>query len=196
MATKKWNAEIMFPKDSCYQVRVIDLIFSDSKSSGNPMITLQWELTAPTTVEVGDDIIEIVGSVKGKQYLATTTVFSADGKTVDEEATKVKRDKFIETLKTLKVGGKPVIDVATINWDNPNLSALKGKILLVSMESEVKEDRKTPTKSDLEEAKKKGIDASQAGKIMKDPVTGKDLVKYWPKVRSIFGIAAGTGGGY
>lgn len=188
MATKKWSANIMFPKDSCYQNRCMDITFSPSKSSGNPMLTINCELVAPTTVEVGEDIVDITG-IKTTNYM-TVTAFEDDGKTVDENKTKESRAKVKEFLAMMKVGGKPVIDPETVNWDNPQLSALRGKVFLTSMESEVREERKTPNKAELEEAKKKGIHASQAGKVMKDPVSGKDLIQYWPKIRSFFGLAS------
>lgn len=182
----------MFPKATHYKNRFTEFTFKNSKSSGNAMIEVKCEVVAPTHVEIGDDTVDIT-AVKTTNYW-TVTVFEDDGRTVDAEKTATVREKLKTILSCFKHNGKPVIDVATINWDNPNLNALKGKIALTQMEAEVKEQRGTPSKKDLEEAKKKGIDPSQAGPILKDPVTGKQLVQYWPKIKTFFGLD--SGGGY
>ena len=75
-----------------------------------------------------------------------------------------------------------------INWDNlgPVVAGLKGKLVMVQMNSRIDPQRKTPTVAQLEEAKRTGKRAE--GDIMKHPMTGKELVKYWPQITDIYGL--------
>jgi hypothetical protein len=188
--SKKWNASIQFPTDSCFINRVTEAKFSPSKSSGQPMITLEMEVVSPETYDIGGEQVEIAG-IKTTQYY-TTTIFQEDGKTVDEEATR-------EAYKRVFVSGdseNPALferfglDGRSEDPNNPNVKQLEGLCVYTQMSPDVEEQRKSPTKEQLDKAKKAGVkNMREVGDIMKNPITGKAMVRYWPKVREIFGIA-------
>lgn len=176
--SKKWNAEIQFPSDSCFQNRILGIKFAPN-NNGNPMLTVECEVVAPTVYEVGGEEIEITG-VKTKSYLTSTIL---DNGVVDEDATKKARKKITEDfLKPLGIDGE------SVNWNNPDLeSKLRGKVVLTQMACETQEQRKTPNKVEIEKAKKEG--RKPEGEIQKHPVTGRALVQYWPKITKFFALA-------
>lgn len=183
MATK-YNRNIQFPTDSNFVNRILSVDFSPSKSSGNPMITMKAEVVSPSVVDVGGDDVNIAG-VQTINYFTTTVM---DGDSVDAAKTAEKRKSFSEVLVSLGV------DVTTLDWDNLNLSQLKGKCILTQMNSEVDYQRKNPTTKQLEEAKAKGVRAE--GDVMKNPVTGKDEIFYKPRIVKIYALAPeGVAGG-
>lgn len=176
---KKWSAAVMIPTSSEYANRITGASFSPSKSSGNPMVTVECEVVTPQEVEVGGEQVNIAG-VSTTNYFVTT-VIDPKTKTVDEEATAKKRGQFREFWE--KCG----LDSSEINWDNIEVKKLEGKVLLTQMESEMEEKRATPTAEQIAKAKEKGV--RPEGTIMKNPVTGKPLVNYWPKIREFFGLS-------
>src|SRR4051812_11584782 len=114
----KWNSNIMFPTDSCFQNRVTKATFSPSKSSGSPMVTLETEVVAPTMYEVGEDQVNLAG-VACQYYLVTTSLDKAGN--IDEEKTANSRARFKDFWSKIE------LDPETINWDNVDVSSLKGK---------------------------------------------------------------------
>lgn len=178
---KKWNAELMFPTDSGYTNRVVGAEFGPSSNSGNPMVTLDTEVVQPAEVEIAGEQVNIA-AVKAKYYIVTSVV-NEDG-SLNEEKTAKARERAKEILTNL--------GYTTINWDNIDVTPLRGKLILTLMESEITERRKNPTSSQIEAAKAKGIRAE--GDVMKHPVSGKPLVQYWPKIREIFGLAPNQDG--
>ena len=182
--SQKWNASIQFPTDSNYVNRITNVLFGPSNRSGNPMVTLEMEVVSPDEVEVGGVMYNIAG-VPTKNYFTTQTD--------DEEKTANARKRLVDLLTNLG------LDTSALNWDNlgPQLQDLKGKLVLTMMGSQPDARRKTPTAAQIEAAKKQGLkDFSQIGDVMKNPVTGKPLINYWPKCDEIFGLAPDqTGGG-
>ena len=183
----KWNADILFPKDNDYSNRITDVTHSESKSSGNMMLTIQTEVVSPTakeTVDQSGKTVEIeILAVKSQPFYAMTHIYS-DGE-LDEEKTDKARERTEALLLSLGVQKEDV------NWDElePVIKPLLGKIILTQMESDIQEQRKTPTADQIADAKKKGTHPSQAGSIMKHPITGKQLIKYWPKIVEIYGLS-------
>lgn len=181
--SKKWNAELQFPTNSDFVNRIIAGSFALSNSSKNPMVTLELEVNSPQEVEIGGEMVNIAG-VKAKTYFVSK-VINADG-SINEEKTKACQDK-IKELWT-KMG----LDPETINWDNIDYKPLLGKLVLTMMSSDEDEMRKNPTTAQIEEAKKKNKRAE--GEILKNPITGKAIIRYWPQVREIFGLSPNQDG--
>lgn len=105
-----------------YVARITEAVFGPSKSSGNNMITLSWEIVAPEIIEVGDRKFNIGGStfttycpVENKQDPAKDS--AAKGRTFDlyEAVTGVRPDELDE--------------------NNPELGPLKGAVLDVILGS-------------------------------------------------------------
>ena len=174
----------MFPTDSNYVNRITEVLFGPSNRTGNPMVTVNMEVISPDEVEVGGTLYNIAG-VPTKNYYTTQTD--------DEEKTANARKRLTDLLTILG------LDTSALNWDNlgPQVQELKGKLVLTMMSSQPDTRRKTPTAAQIEAAKKQGLkDFSQIGDVMKNPVTGKPLINYWPRIDEIFGLAPDqTGGG-
>lgn len=175
----KWNADIMFPSDNVFQNRIISVKCAPS-NDGNPMLTMEFEVVSPTMYEIPS-----VGEVDITNVKATTRsvykMFGEDGK-IDVEGTAKAQKRTKDLLVNL---GIPEED---INWDNlgPVVSPLKGKTVMTQMNSKIDQQRKTPTASQIEEARKTGKRAE--GDIMKHPMTGKDIIKYWPNIVEVYGL--------
>jgi len=153
------------------------------------MITLEMEIVSPDEVEIAGQKVTIAG-VPTKNYY-TCKVLDKDGK-VDEEATK-------EALARVFVSNNPDfpslyercgLDGSKEDPENPNVKQFIGLCVYTQMTCEVDEQRQTPTAEQIAKAKaNKVTDMRKIGDIMKHPVTGKPLVKYWPKCQEIFGVA-------
>lgn len=175
----KWNADIMFPSDNCFQNRIVSVKCAPS-NDGNPMLTMEFEVVSPTTYEIpGVGEVDIT-NVKAKLN-QVYKMFNEDG-SVDIEATGRCQKRVEELLTNLGVPKEE------INWDNlgPIVAYLKGNIVMTNMNSKIDKQRKTPTSSQIEEARKTGKRAE--GDIMKHPMTGKELIKYWPNIVEVYGI--------
>jgi len=188
----KWNAEIPIPTDSDYSARITGASFSPSKGSGNPMITLNWEMVSPATKMVGDKEVSLTG-IKLKDTYHTTKVL--DGTEVVADKTEAARARVFVSNNPDQpsLWEKLKLDGAKEDPENPNVKQLIGKVVLVQCSSESIEDRATPTSEELTKAKKNNIHPSKAGRILKNPLTGKDRVKHWPKIDEIFGVAPKEG---
>lgn len=180
----KWNASMQFPTDSNYTNRILSAKFGPSNSSGNPMVTLECEVVQPEEVEIAGENVTIAG-VNTKSYYTTQV-------TDNEERTVSSRKRLVDLLNNLG------IDTSNLNWDNlgPQLQPLVGKCILTMMSAQVQERRKTPTAAQIAEAKKNGVtDFRNIGEVMKNPVTGKPLINYWPQISEIFGLSPDQTGG-
>ena len=180
-----WNAEIQFPSDSCFKNRIIGAKFAPA-NSGNPMITLELEVVEPQTYTVGDKEVNIAG-VKAKMYFITKVM---DGDEVNEEKTAQCRARVFVSANPEQpsLWEKLGLDGAAADPENPNMNDLLGKVVFTQMSSEPVEQRKTPTAEEIAKAKKAGT--RPQGAVMKHPVTGKALVKYWPKIEEIFAVVS------
>lgn len=174
----KWNYKIMFPTDSNFINRVTNASFTQSKSSGNPMIVLEMEVVSPAEVQVGNDTVNIAG-VKTTNYYTTQSF--VDG-VIDPEKTAKNRSNLEKLYAAFEI---PFED---FNPENPDLSSFKGKSVYTQMAPDVQEQRKNPTAEQIADAKAKGIKFVQ-GDVMLNPITGKPLVSYRPNVKEIFGLA-------
>lgn len=183
-----WNASMQFPTDSCYINRVTSAKFGQSKSSGNPMITLEMEVISPEEVDIAGQKVNISG-IKTTSYYTTKVI--EDGE-VDQERTEnaIKRVFHSDDPQVPSLFQRFGIDGNTVDKDNPDVKQLIGKCVYCQMSSNVEEQRKTPTPEQIETARKNGVtNMRTVGDIMKNPVTGKPLIKYWPKIDEIFGLA-------
>lgn len=175
MATeKKWNTNVGFNKDT-YKIRCTDESFGPSKSSGKPMITLQFEITEPEEMYINGDDYSIVGTRVTNYYI--TQALNEDG-TIDE----VKQKSNMERLEKLfKAFG---LDFTGFNPENPTLG-FKGKLVWALLYPDVTEQRRAPTREQAEKGQKQGD-------ILKDPISGKTLTTTYPKIGDIYGLAEGS----
>ena len=193
MSETNWNASMQLPTDSDYQNRVTEAIYGPSKSSGNLMITLKAEVIAPDEKEIAGRKVNVSGIPTTNYY--TTKIFGDDGQ-VDVEATKEARRRTFGPSNdpdNPSLYERLGLDGSKVDPENPNMKELVGLCFLSQMTCEVAEQRKTPTAEQVAKAKKAGT--KPQGDLMKHPVTGKNLVKYWPKIVEIFGRAPSGAGG-
>jgi hypothetical protein len=188
--SKKWNSELMLPSNDNFQLRVLEAKHSPSKSSGNLMITLNFEIVVPEEVEIDGELVNVTG-VKVRPFYIITHVYSKterDGNgnpIIDKELTVTKQKSAAEVLNSL--GFESPYD-----WDNLGamVAGLKGKIILAAVESEMVPKTKTPTSIQIQEGIARGFRKEQIhGDTMINPITKRPLVDYWPKIVSIFGIS-------
>jgi len=177
--SKKWNSDIMFPTDSDYIARIVGATFAPS-SKGNPMLTLNFEVVSPQEKEVAGEMVSLAG-VKAKKYYVTSALDESGD--VDVE----KSERCVETINKLADS----LGIESLDLSNIDTKPWLGKLCLVQMSSNVTEQRKTPTASQIEAAKKAG--KRPEGDVMKHPVSGKNLIEYWPQIDEIFGLASSDG---
>jgi hypothetical protein len=171
-----YNRKLQFPTNDNYAIRITEAEFVESKRTGNPMIHYKSEVVTPATVDIGGKETNIAG-VETDQYLIVTTLKNGE---VDAEKTAANRER-LETFWT-NCGQ----DFSKFDTQNPDLSWMKGIVLLVAMGCDVEAQRKSPTPEQVAN--------KQQGDIMKNPITGKDLVYYKPKVTEVFGVQPKTSG--
>lgn len=184
---KKWSMNEPWVKKSDYILRCIEESFGPSNSSGNPMITLKFEVAAPDSV-VGDDGEEMsVAGVPITAYFVTKSLNGSEKQTAEEASA-----NCLKNLQKLYTAFELSTD--DINVDNPTLG-FKSKCVYALLDNEEKEQRGSPTKADLA----KGI---KQGAILINPKTKKPLTINYPRigspksnaVDSIFGLAEVTTG--
>jgi hypothetical protein len=164
-----YNRNMQLPTDN-YVMRVINEEFSNSKSSGNPMITLELEIQHPDEVEIAGEKVNVAG-LKIKRYLPTKNL-------IDPE----KDAKALERVKTEY--GLFGLDFEGFNPENPILG-FKGKLVHVRLYSKEKEARKAQTP----EQKKAG----KLGDLIVNPITNKSVISYEPSIAEVYGLAEETG---
>jgi hypothetical protein len=160
-----WNNKIPFPKDN-YLCRCIEEKFAPS-STGNPMITRNWEIVSPETVTVGEKVVSVVGA-RVTQFLVTETK--------DDQ---VKSDKFFGQLRDdlQKLGYKET----TLDTANPPLIAKgKGAYIIVYGKEQ------PSTKPLTNDQRMKG---QKVGDPIIDPNTNKPVIAYQLQVETVLGEA-------
>lgn len=173
---QKWNSKVQFPKDN-YVIRCMDDSFGPSKSSGKPMITLGFEIVSPETITVDGSEYTIAGT-ELKAYYVTQSVDEQGN--IDVEKTQ----NIAARLKKLYEAFG--LDFSTFNPENPTLG-FKGKSVHALLYGDVQEQRKAPTAEQIAKGQKQGD-------VLKNPITGKALVSYYPKIDDIFGLASADAG--
>lgn len=167
---KNWNNKVPFPSDSNYMNRIIDAKFAPSKSSGQPMLTLEYEVVAPTAgVVIGDSEYNLLG-VKVKKYHVTKKL-NEGIVDIDKTAESQEQIKELYVLHGL--------DSTDINWDNIDVKPFIGVVVYTQMYGEAVEERKLPTAEQL----KRG----DQGDLQRHPVTGEKLIQYRPQIKTVFG---------
>lgn len=192
---EQWHSGIQFPTDSNFVNRITGAEFKKSKSSGNPMLEIDFEVISPETVEIAGEQINIAG-VMTKSYYTTKTFITDKGETsVDEE----KSAKNLERLLSTKQDRPGLIRVLfpdkpeyadNFNPENPDAQMLKdmvGLCVLTQMSPKTEKRTKNPTLEQIATAKAKR--EYPVGDVMKHPVTGKELIAYRPEIREIFALA-------
>ncbi len=172
----KWKFTIQFPTDSDFVNRITDASFGPSKSSGNPMVTIMSEVQSPKTKEVGGELIDVSG-VKTINYY--TTINTKD------PVKQANAQKKFKELMGLLFPDEPE-RAENINYANPDLTGIKGKLILTQMSAQSKERRKDPTLAQIQAAKAKNVEPE--GDVMTNPRTGEKLIAYQPQINEVFGL--------
>lgn len=181
--SQKWNMDTPWERKSDYILRCIEETFAPS-NGGNPMVTLKFEVAAPEEVEINGEM-RVVAGVPITSYNVTKSMkgyTDNQGNVVTPEMqTAKKQAQYIKLLNAFEIPSD------NINWDSPPLG-FKGKCVYAMLENDATEQRGSPTKADLA----KGI---KVGPILMNPKTKQPLVKNYPKIVEIYGIAevANTG---
>jgi len=175
---EKWNSAVMFPQDNAI-LRVIEAGFGPSKSSGNPMITLGYEIVAPESINVAGVDYSVAGLKITPGYYTTATLDDAEKTTTNEQrvfkSASPERPSLYEVFE---------IDTTGVDKNNPDVTVFKGKLVHALLTSEVKEKTKSPTAEQLKKGQK-------VGDVIKNPKTGKPEITFYPKIVKLYGLADG-----
>lgn len=170
----KWNTNIPWVKKSDYILRCIEESFGPSNTSGNPMITLKFEVAAPDSVTNNDGEEMSVAGIPIIHYCVTKSLNGNAKSTPEEASAHCKKN-----VEKLYLGFDMPTD--NINVDNPELN-FKGKLVYALVDDDEKDQCATPTKAELA----KGI---RQGAVLVNPKTKKPLKTHYPKIVEIFGLA-------
>jgi hypothetical protein len=164
-----WNNKMPFPKDN-YVIRCLEEKFAPS-SSGNPMITRNWEVVSPEVATLGDKQVSVVGA-RVTQWLPTEVY---EGGKLDEAKSDKAFGKVRDDFQAL--GYKDT----SIDTANPPLIA-KGKCAYGIVYARENEATKPLTNQQRLEGKK-------VGDAIIDPTTGKPVITYQLQIECILGLA-------
>src|SRR6266403_4452850 len=139
--SKKWNASIRFPTTTDPVVRIVGASFGPSNSSGNPMVTVNTEVTSPEEMEMDGEMVTVSG-VKCTNYFVVKNL-------KDDEKTSAARERFDEFWNTILEIKEPV-DWVAIDAGKGTIDTKKmlGLCLNVFMDSEEEERRGDATAAD------------------------------------------------
>lgn len=162
----KLNSEIALPKD-IYKVRCKKEEAVVAKSSENYQFVRTWEIVSPEFVQVDGKNVRIAGT-EMTQYLTIKCAYEKDGKSAEERTNNALARLFAENAKL----GLPQ------EVDTENAECLcEGRFADAILGS----DKYTQTKEPTAEQKAKG----QPGEAIKDPITGKPIEKFTPRLIEI-----------
>lgn len=172
-----WNSKVPWPKDN-YILRIIDGTKFAPNNNGNPMLTVVMELVSPDKATIGGTDYNLAGT-KITQYIVTQV--KGDDGVIDAKKTADSVGRLNDFY------AKCGLEVP--NPENPDITLLKGKIVWALVYGDMVAQTKPPTPEEIAAGKR-------TGQVLKNPVTGKDLISYWPKIDEVFGpaeeIAAGS----
>ena len=173
---EKWNNQVYIQNENVI-LRCIDESFGPSKSSGNPMITLNWEVASPDTINVGGVDYEIKGLKVSPSYHTTKNL------TDSEKSEKNDKSTFGPSgnKDNLSLWELFELDPTGVDKENPPL-AFKGKLMHARINGDPREVTKAPTAEQL----KKG---QRTGDVVINPKTKKPEVTYYPKIVKMYGLA-------
>lgn len=117
----KLNSKVKLPRDR-YTARIKDVKYGTS-STGNPMITLGWEVIEPEQVVIN-----------GQQYAIQGSEFSSYLSLTEKAASMV-----FDTLEKLELPADEIDEA------NPNIEQFRGLVADVILNSEESSARKDPT---------------------------------------------------
>jgi len=164
----QWNSKMPFPKDR-YVIHCLDETFGISKSSGNPMLTREFEIVAPETVQVGDRTISLAGA-KITQY-RPTKVKAQNGEGWDTAKSDKRFGELRDELVNCGFASEEIDD------ENPPIF-MKGKTFEAIVYAKEERSRKAQTP----EQRAKG----EPGEPIKD-ASGKEVVTYQLQIEVILG---------
>lgn len=134
------NASKQLPRNQ-YTIRFTDEKNSPSKSTGNPMVTLEAEIVFPETIvsPFTGETLEIAGA-KIKPIYMSLQVKDLETSAIDTTKTQQAIDRYTDFMK--KCG----LDIPEEGIDNENpVMGFKGKVVDVILDSEEFVQRATPT---------------------------------------------------
>jgi len=166
-----WNNRTFFPKDN-YILRCISEKVAPN-SNGNPMVTLEWEIVNQEPKRIGADLFEFDG-IKVTSYSVLRVMEGEDAEDKSNNCFRQYQERFL-----IPCG----IDVSE-GWDDENPPSLKGKVVYAGCYGKEQPSYKTPTDEQKAQGKK-------VGDILKDPITGKDVITYVPQIERIYGLFDG-----
>lgn len=158
-----------FPRQEVV-LRCLENKFGPSQSSGNPMITLEWEIIHPESVTINGEVKNIMGVKPGSSYFPTIVLAE------DKSRNNAKSDAALARLRDFR----KAVDLPAdeIDDENPTLD-YKGICVDAVCSAEEYKLHKEPTAEQLARGQRQG-----------DPMTdasGKPLVGYRIKVDNILG---------
>lgn len=149
-----------------YAIRCINEEFGESKSSGNPMITLEWEIVWPETVDIDGRTVEVGGTDNIMQYFSFNPT--------DEKKRNSAVQAYLDICALLNVPQDG------LDTDNPTL-VLKGIVADATLYAKDKPELDDPTPEERKEGKK-------AGKPTLDS-NGKAIINFEIKINQILGVS-------
>jgi hypothetical protein len=175
--SQNYNSSVPFQRDSSYILRTLNVEFKPS-NGGNPMFAFEFEVVEPQIMTVGDSEYNIAGT----KVRAWQVVKTMDGDSVDVVKTQRNNNACKKLVKAY--GGDP----ETYDFENPDLTLFKDKLVFALLEDNEQEKRKSPTAAQLKAGQKQGD-------VLLNPVTKKPLTTHGPKLGNdndalaIFGLA-------
>lgn len=170
---QKWNRSIQWPLDN-YVLRCVEEKFGPSNNSGNPMITLDFEV-ATEDIEVAGEKYTIAGT-KIRGWYVTQVLDDAEKTANCQKRVFSSTDPNNPSLYEL-FG----LDGKSVNPENPVLG-FKGKLVHVRLRNKEDTRRKSPTAAQLAKGEKEGD-------VIVNPVTGQPEITNYPEIEKIYGLA-------
>lgn len=168
---KDYNLTLPWPTDN-YIVRCLpDAKFGPS-NAGKPMLTLNFEILTPETVNIAGEDFNVAGT-KTQPVFRVTKSIDSDGN-VDAEKTTTVQTYLKDMYK--KFGLAEPTD-----FDNIDVTPLKGIIVWAVVANKAVPKRKAPTAEQLAKGEKEGD-------VLVNPVTGEPNIMNFPEIKEFYGL--------
>lgn len=168
---KLWNFRMFFPTDN-YVIRCLNQSAEVSQNN-NPMTVLEWEIVNAEPRMIGESLVDFDG-VKFRSWHVTAVKSG-------EDQEKRSQDVFNTFDEILCKAGHDT----TEGWDDENPpQILKGKVFYAALAGKEQPMCKSPTPEQVAKGQK-------YGDVMKDPITGKDVVTWNINLSTLFALFEG-----
>lgn len=176
-----YNKNMKLPMDN-YIVRCTEENFGVSKGSGNPMVTLNFEIHAPEEVNIAGKRVSIAGVKLQPMWLVTQVI--EGGEINAEKSAKCKARFTSEDADSKGMYQLFGLDPSKFNPENPVLE-FKGKLLHARIDCKSEPVLKEPTPEQAAKGEK--------GDVVLNPITKEPVVRNQPFIAEIYGLAATSG---